>query len=357
MTRSHPRSRSSSPHGRRAARQLTRHPGGPGAPTHRDRPGNQRILLEEYARERGPILVGPNADRRVEGDRRRPAVPARLLRRSAVRARHRLLLDRLRGDRPRADREPDPVRAVVALRSSTGAAAVRRAPEPGRRGHARRSTARRRRRRSTGCGARTGAVVAIEPRTGRILARCSSRPSTPTSCPATTPRRSTTTTRPSRTTRTSRCSTGRSSRLNPPGSTFKVVTAAAALASGRFTPDCVIPGPAHLQPARLHRGSATGSTGRLRAGRRRHAAPGPGDLVQHRVRLARQRARRRRPARPGPADRLRRVLRDPPACRHLAVPRGPGRAADRHVGHRAVRRAGHHAADGHGRPPPSATAA
>jgi len=32
--------------------------------------------------------------------------------------------------------------------------------------------------------------------------------------------------------------------LNPPGSTFKLVTAAAALASGRFTPESVLPGPA-----------------------------------------------------------------------------------------------------------------
>ena len=33
-------------------------------------------------------------------------------------------------------------------------------------------------------------------------------------------------------------------KTNPPGSTFKVVTAAAALASGEFTPDTIIPGPA-----------------------------------------------------------------------------------------------------------------
>ena len=30
------------------------------ASDYRDRPGNQRVLLEEYGRERGPILVGPN---------------------------------------------------------------------------------------------------------------------------------------------------------------------------------------------------------------------------------------------------------------------------------------------------------
>ena len=35
--------------------------------------------------------------------------------------------------------------------------------------------------------------------------------------------------------------------LNPPGSTFKVVTAAAALASGRFTADSILPGPKEYQ--------------------------------------------------------------------------------------------------------------
>ena len=172
-------------------------------------------------------------------------------------------------------------------------------------------------------------MLAIEPSTGRILAMVQSPSFDPNELSSPQlqggqrllPGRS-------RTTRTSRCSTGRSPRRNPPGSTFKLVTAAAALESGRFsrTPSC--PGrPPTPRPAPAWR-SPTTSTGRA-APTADHPGRGHGHLLQHRLRVAGQRARRRRAARPGREVRLQRLLRDPAEGGHLALPRGPGRAADR----------------------------
>lgn len=95
-----------------------------------------------------------------------------------------------------------------------------------------------------GLAGRAGAVVAIDPSTGAILAMATSpsfdpqdlAPNDPTSV---------------RTFYEALLNDDREPMLNraiarnyPPGSTFKLITAAAALASGRFTADSVIPGPA-----------------------------------------------------------------------------------------------------------------
>ncbi len=79
--------------------------------------------------------------------------------------------------------------------------------------------------------------------------------------------------------------------------------------------------------------------------------------MQHRLRLARAEDGRRRAARPGRQVRLRRDPQHPHAGHPELGPGRPQPAADRPVGHRAVRRAGHAAAGGHDRPPPSPTRA
>ena len=314
---------------------------------YRDRPGNQRVLLEEYDRERGPILVGPNAVARSKetGDTLRylrvysdgplyaPVTGFYSLVYGATgleRTENRILTGRSslfvvdRAEQLFAGREP----AGGAVSTTIDARAQRAA--------------------FNGLRGKKGAVVAIEPATGRILASVQFPSFDPNILSSHDPAAireyyATLEADPAKPLLNRPIVS-----LNPPGSTFKLVTAAAALASGRFTPDSVIPGPAHLRPAGLDQADPQLERAVVRTRRRRHAAAGTRDLVQHRVRLARQPARRRRAPDPGAADGVRRVLRDPPARGHVAVPRGSGRAADRHVGHRAVRRPGHGPADGHG---------
>ena len=100
-----------------------------------------------------------------------------------------------------------------------------------------------------GLAGRAGAVVAIDPATGAILAMATSPSFDPQDLAPNDPGSV-------RTAYESLLNDEREPMLNraiarnyPPGSTFKLITAAAALASGRFTPDTVIPGPASYQLA------------------------------------------------------------------------------------------------------------
>jgi peptidoglycan glycosyltransferase len=83
-------------------------------------------------------------------------------------------------------------------------------------------------------GGQAGAVVALEPQTGRIRVMASLPAYDPNRIPSEFPQLSTDESRPlfNRATQSG----------YPPGSTFKVVTAAAALQSGKFTPDSIVDG-------------------------------------------------------------------------------------------------------------------
>jgi peptidoglycan glycosyltransferase len=206
------------------------------------RPGNQRTLLTEYARQRGPILVdrAPIAES-VETDdalrylRRYPVGPMN----ASVTGFYSIVygatgLEKaenavLSGDDPRL--LVDRMQQLFAGRETRGGSvtttvnpAAQKAAWDGLRG-------------------KVGSVVAIDPSTGRILAQVQSPSFDPNKLSS----------------HDSKAINEYYAELdadplkpllnrpiaktNPPGSTFKVVTAAAALESGRFTPDSVIPGP------------------------------------------------------------------------------------------------------------------
>ncbi|HEX6887471.1 MAG TPA: penicillin-binding transpeptidase domain-containing protein [Candidatus Nanopelagicales bacterium] len=206
-------------------------------------PGNQRTLLIEYSRERGPILVdrAPIAES-IETDdtlkylRRYPdGAPY-----ASATGFYSLVFGAtglekaenavLSGEDPRLF--VDRMQQLIAGRQTQGGAvtttldaAAQQAAWQGIRG-------------------KTGSVVAIEPATGRILAQVQSPSFDPNKLSSHDSKAineyydaldadpdKPLLNRPI-------------AKTNPPGSTFKVVTAAAALESGRFTPDSVLPGPA-----------------------------------------------------------------------------------------------------------------
>ena len=97
-----------------------------------------------------------------------------------------------------------------------------------------------------GLAGKKGAVVAIEPKTGRILAMASRPSYDPNLLASHDPRRSA---RPGRTLNADKSkplSNRAMQELYPPGSTFKLVTAAAALSSGKYTPETKVNSPAEL---------------------------------------------------------------------------------------------------------------
>jgi peptidoglycan glycosyltransferase len=115
--------------------------------------------------------------------------------------------------------------------------------------------------------------------------------------PSTTPRPSTRRTTTWWRARRIRCGTARSASLNPPGSTFKLVVASAALASGSSR-RLDVPEPVELHAAGTSRRSTT-STGHVRPRRHRHHRDRPAPELQHPDGAARGRARRRRDPRRG----------------------------------------------------------
>lgn len=206
------------------------------------RPGNQRTLLTEYSRERGPILVdrAPIAQS-VETDdalrflRRYPNGPMA----ASVTGFYSIVygatgLEKaenaiLSGEDPRLF--VDRMQQLFAGRETRGGAVTTTLH-----GQAQQAA-------WEGLRGKVGSVVAIEPGTGRVLAQVQSPSFDPDLLSS----------------HNSKAINEYYAELeddpdkpllnrpiaktNPPGSTFKVVTAAAALESGRFTPESVIPGP------------------------------------------------------------------------------------------------------------------
>lgn len=209
---------------------------------YRDRPGNQRILLEEYDRERGPILINSDPIARSvetgnalryqrvypEGPLFAPVTGFYSLVYGATgleRTENRVLNGKSdlflidRTEQLFAGRQPAGGAVVTTIRPAAQRAAFR------------------------GLRGKIGAVVAIEPSSGRILASVQSPSFDPNRLSSHEPARIREYYENLKADPDKPLLNRPIVSLNPPGSTFKIVTAAAALASGKFTRDSVLPGP------------------------------------------------------------------------------------------------------------------
>ena len=245
------------------------------AADYRDRPGNQRQLLAQYDRERGPIVVSTDAAARSietgdtlryqrvysNGELYAPITGFYSLVYGATgleRTENKILngsSDLLFVDRTKqlfAGRQIQGGSVVTTINPDAQVAAYE------------------------GLGTKVGAVVAIEPSTGKILASAQS-PSFDPNILSTHKPAEIRTYYESLTANPDKPLLNRPIvALNPPGSTFKLVTTAAALASGRFTPDSLLPGPKTYQ--------LPNSTKRINNWNR--TACGPGGMVTLRQALA-----------------------------------------------------------------------
>jgi peptidoglycan glycosyltransferase len=224
------------------------------AEEYRNKPGNQRIILEEYSRERGQILVGNEAvaESQATDDRlkylRKYTEPELY---APITGFYSFVLGAGRGIE-RAENSflagTDDrlfVRRVVDMltgkETKGGSVLLTINPEAQKVAF-------------EGLEGRKGAVVAIEPRTGRILAMASSPSYDPNPLSSHNSEGIQKTWNrllkdPDKPLENRAVTT-----LYPPGSTFKIVTAAAALSSGKYTPDTEIPGPPFI---RLPKSTAT----------------------------------------------------------------------------------------------------
>jgi len=211
----------------------------------RNQPGNQRVLLSEYSRQRGEILVGSepiaqsvatNNELKFlrtynNGDIYAPVTGFYSLVYGATGIEYkendilagndsRFFVDRLQ--QMFANRKPQGGAVRLSINPDAQAAAMK------------------------ALAGRTGAVVAIDPKTGAILALASSPSFDPNLLSSHNPARIQTEYEKLTADQDQPLLNRPLAMTLPPGSVFKIVTAAAALGSGMFTADSVLPGPAEF---------------------------------------------------------------------------------------------------------------
>jgi peptidoglycan glycosyltransferase len=205
-------------------------------------PGNQRTLLTEYSRQRGPILV----DRAPIAESIETDDALRYLRTYAAGPEYASAtgyysivfgatgLERaanpvLSGEDPRLF--VDRMQQLFAGREIAGGAVTTTL-------HPQAQMAA-----WDGLAGKVGSVVAIEPATGRILAQVQSPSFDPNKLSSHDSKEINEYYDELESDPDKPLLNRPIAKTNPPGSTFKVVTAAAALESGRFTPESILPGP------------------------------------------------------------------------------------------------------------------